>query len=147
MEKCSSLTMGKLPFFPLQPCGKCGDPGPDGWHLSAASGHWAGQSLDHVLLLLQLSRSHAHGLSMEPFHWNLCSLLPGKKGEILGRGAWLKSRLCVKGPLVFWCRAGVWNLRFRGGEGVCVREARARSGGILRITLSFVCRGLLVLQL
>lgn len=145
MGKCQALTTGRFPFFPLRPCGHC----EDGWaRLSAASGQQAGQRLDHLLLLLQLSHCHAPGLSMEPFHWDLCSLLPGKKGgDTRERDVTQKSRLRLKRPIVFL----VWS---RGVESQVQRSRRhlfewgqGRSRGTLGTASSFGCRELPGLEL
>lgn len=54
---------------------------------------------------------------------SLFSLTWGRRGWVVReRGVTQKSRPCLKRPIVFPnVEPGVWNLRFRGGEGVCVR--------------------------
>lgn len=119
-----ALTMGRCPFFPLWPYGRCED----------RVGRTAG-----ILVLLLASRqgrawltscgfrSHAvrpmpinGALSLRP----LFPLTGEEGGDTRESGVTQKPRLRLKRPIVFPMESRVWDLRFRGAEGICVSEAR-----------------------
>lgn len=49
-------------------------------------------------------------------------------GDASESGVTQKSRLRLKRPIVFLMESRVWDLRFRGAEGICVSEARQGQG-------------------